>query len=353
MRTALITGITGQDGSYLTELLLDKGYFVYGVIRKTSHPNLARIEHLLDNERLQLKYADLTDSSSIIKIISEAKPDEIYNLGAQSHVQVSFETPEYTADVDAIGSVRILEAIRILGLGDRTKFYQASTSELFGLTTEQYQNEETEFRPCSPYAVSKLFSYWTTVNYRRAYSIFAVNGILFNHESPRRGDSFVTRKITKAAARIKCGLQEKLCLGRLDTKRDWGHSKDYVNAMWLIMQAEKPSDYVIATGKTTSVREFCIKAFKRAGYEIEFIGSGIEEKGIDRASGRVLIEIAPEYFRPNEIEYLCGDSSKAKRELGWEPKYDIDMLIDEMYENDYKEAIRERQSKEIELYTCK
>ena len=347
MKQALITGITGQDGSYLAELLLEKGYVVHGIKRKSSSFNTNRIEHLYKDKHdnsghLRLYYGDLTDGSSLIRLIQEIQPDEIYNLAAQSHVKVSFDSPEYTANTDALGPIRILEAIRLLGMCDKIKFYQASTSELFGKNNGTMQNEQTPFRPCSPYACAKLHAYWSTVNYRESYGIFAVNGILFNHESPRRGETFVTKKITRSAARIKLGLEDKLYLGNLNSKRDWGHSKDYVKAMWMMLQTDKPSDYVIATGISTSVRDFCLKVFKKAGLDIEFNGEGINEKGIEKATGKVLIEIDPNYYRPNEVNYLCGDSSKARKELGWSPEYTIDSLIDEMLEYDIKIAEKEK-----------
>lgn len=347
MKQALVTGITGQDGSYLAELLLEKGYIVHGIKRKSSSFNTNRLEHLYQDKhckdnRLKLYYGDLTDSTSIIRLIQEIQPDEIYNLAAQSHVKVSFDSPEYTANTDALGPIRILEAVRLLDMCDKVKFYQASTSELFGKNNDTVQNEQTPFRPCSPYACAKLHAYWSTVNYRESYGIFAVNGILFNHESPRRGATFVTRKITRSAARIKSGLDNKLYLGNLNSKRDWGHSKDYVKAMWMMLQQDKPCDYVIATGITTSVRDFCLKVFKKAGMDIEFIGEGVNEKGIDKKTGNVLIEIDPNYYRPNEVDYLCGDSSKARKELGWKPEYTIDSLIDEMLEFDLKIAEKEK-----------
>lgn len=346
-KTALITGVTGQDGSYLAELLLEKGYMVHGLKRKSSSFNTERINHLYQDthnkgSNFKLHYADLSDTTTLLRLIREIKPDEIYNLAAQSHVRHSFDMPEYTADIDALGNLRILEAIRLLDMCKDIKFYQASTSELFGNTDTLVQNEETPFKPCSPYACAKLFAYWNTVNYRNAYGIFAVNGILFNHESPRRGATFVTKKITSAAARIKYGLDEKLYIGNLDSKRDWGHAKDYVEAMWLMLQNEKPKDYVISTGKTMSIREFCSIAFKKAGIELEFVGSGIEEKGIDKQSGKVIIEVDPAYFRPTEVKYLCGDSSLAKKDLGWYPKYDVNSLIDEMIEYDLNQAKKEK-----------
>lgn len=346
-KTALITGVTGQDGSYLAEFLLEKGYVVHGMKRKSSSFNTERVNHLYQDthnkkSRFKLHYGDLTDSMSIIRLIQEIQPDEIYNLAAQSHVRVSFDSPEYTANVDALGNLRILEAIRLLKMCDKVKFYQASTSELYGDTKSEMQNEKTPFKPCSPYACSKLFAYWNTVNYREAYGIFAVNGILFNHESSRRGATFVTKKITRAAARIKYGIDEKLYLGNLDSKRDWGHSKDYVEAMWLMLQNDVPKDYVIATGKSMSIREFCSIAFKKVGIDLEFVGKGVDEKGIDKTTGKVLVEVDPKYFRPIEVSYLCGDSSLARKELGWEPKYDIYSLIDEMVEQDLQLAQKEK-----------
>lgn len=346
-KTALITGITGQDGSYLAELLLEKGYIVHGLKRKSSSFNTERINHIYQDiqnkdAKFQLHYGDLLDFTSLVHLIKEIKPDEIYNLAAQSDVRLSFDIPEYTADADALGNLRILEAIRLLGMCNNVKFYQASSSELYGNTDNFVQNERTPFKPCSPYACSKLFAYWNTVNYRNAYGIFAVNGILFNHESPRRGANFVTKKITTAAARIKYGLEEKLYIGNLNSKRDWGHAKDYVNAMWLMLQNESPKDYVIATGKTMSIREFCLIAFKKVGIKLEFIGTGIEEKGIDTQTGKIIIEIDPTYFRPTEVNYLCGDASLAKKELGWSPKYDINSLIDEMIEYDLNQAKKEK-----------
>lgn len=347
MKKALITGITGQDGAYLAELLLDKGYEVHGMKRRSSSFNTQRIDHLYQDIhdkslKFKLHYGDLTDSTNLIRLIQEIKPDEIYNLAAQSHVKVSFDCPEYTANADALGTLRILEAIKILGLETKTKFYQASTSELYGLVQETPQKETTPFYPRSPYACAKLYAYWITVNYREAYSIYASNGILFNHESPRRGETFVTRKITRAAVRIKLGLEEKLYLGNLSSKRDWGHAKDYVEGMWRILQQDTPKDYVLATGVTTTIRDFCKMAFKEAGIELEFIGSGVDEKGIDKATGKILIEVDPRYFRPTEVDLLLGDSSKARKELGWEPKYDLQALVKEMVEEDFKEAKKEQ-----------
>lgn len=340
-KVALITGITGQDGAYLAELLLNKGYTVHGIKRRSSSFNTARIDHLYKdpherNVNFFMHYGDLTDSSNLIRIIQETQPDEIYNLAAQSHVQVSFETPEYTANSDGLGTLRLLEAIRILGLEKKTKFYQASTSELYGQVKEIPQRETTPFYPRSPYAAAKLYAYWITVNYREAYKIFACNGILFNHESPIRGETFVTRKITMAATKIKHGLQEKLYLGNLDAKRDWGFAKDYVEAMWLILQQENPDDYVIATGETHSVREFTELAFKEVGIDIIWKGKGSEEYGIDSITGKVLVEIDPRYYRPTEVEILIGDPSKAKEKLGWEPKIKLEELVKIMIKADEK-----------------
>lgn len=348
MKKALITGITGQDGAYLTELLLSKGYEVHGVKRRSSLFNTDRIDHLYQDPherdvRLKLHYGDLTDSANIIRLIQEIQPDEIYNLGAMSHVRVSFDMPEYTANVDGLGTLRILEAIRILGLTDKTKFYQASTSELYGLVQEVPQSERTPFYPRSPYAAAKLYSYWITVNYREAYNMFACNGILFNHESPLRGETFVTRKITRAACRIALGLQKTLYMGNIDAKRDWGHAKDYVKAMWLMLQQDKADDFVIATGVTTTVREFLIKAFGRLGISLAFQGEGVDEYGFVSAvsnpdvkvnKGDVVVRIDPQYFRPTEVELLIGDPAKAKQVLGWELSYSLDDLIDDMVQSD-------------------
>lgn len=328
MKTALITGVTGQDGSFLAEFLLEKGYDVHGILRRSSSFNTGRIEHLYLDElisdmhrgrRLTLHYGDMTDSSSLINIIQKIKPDEIYNLAAQSHVKVSFEVPEYTADADALGTLRVLEAVRLLGLEKHTKIYQASTSELYGLVQEIPQKETTPFYPRSPYGVAKQYGFWVTKNYREAYGMFACNGILFNHESERRGETFVTRKITIAAARIAQGKQEMLYLGNLDAMRDWGYAKDYVECMWLILQHQTPEDFVIATGEMHSVREFATLAFKEAGMEISWEGEGVHEKGVDRRTGKTLIQVDPKYFRPTEVEQLLGDPSKAKRVLGWNP----------------------------------
>ena len=346
MKKALITGITGQDGSYLAELLLEKGYEVHGMKRRASSFNSSRIDHLYQdvhntNAKFKLHYGDLTDSSNIIRLLQEIQPDEVYNLAAQSHVKVSFDCPEYTANADGLGTLRILEAIIILGLEKKTKFYQASTSELYGLVQETPQKETTPFYPRSPYACAKLYAYWITVNYREGYNIFASNGILFNHESPRRGETFVTRKITRAAVRIKLGIEDKLYLGNLSSKRDWGHAKDYVEGMWRILQQDEPKDYVLATGVTTTIRDFCKMTFAELGMDIEFKGEGVDEVGIDKATGRVIIEVDPRYFRPTEVDLLLGDSSKARRELGWTPKYNLQALVKEMVREDLAEAEKE------------
>ena len=343
-KVSLITGVTGQDGSYLAELLIEKGYEVHGIIRRSSSFNTERIEHLYfeqwvrdmkQRRALNLHYGDLTDSSSLIRIIQQIQPDEIYNLAAQSHVKVSFDVPEYTAEVDATGTLRLLEAVRILGLEQRTRIYQASTSELYGLVQEIPQRETTPFYPRSPYGVAKLYGYWITKNYRESYGMFAVNGILFNHESERRGETFVTRKITLAAARIAQGMQDKLYLGNLDALRDWGYARDYVECMWLMLQHDEPEDFVIATGEQHSVREFTEKAFREAGIELGWEGSGIDERGIDQATGRVLVEVDPQYFRPAEVETLLGDPSKAKQLLGWNPqKTSFDELVRLMVTHD-------------------
>jgi GDPmannose 4,6-dehydratase len=340
-KIALITGITGQDGAYLAEFLLDKGYIVHGVKRRSSSFNTERIDHLYKdpherNVNFFMHYGDLTDSTNLIRIVQETQPDEIYNLAAQSHVQVSFETPEYTANSDAVGTLRLLEAIRILGLEKKTKFYQASTSELFGKVQEIPQKETTPFYPRSPYGAAKLYGYWITKNYREAYGMFACNGILFNHESPIRGETFVTRKITMAVAKIKNGLQKKLYLGNLDAKRDWGFAGDYVESMWLMLQQDEPDDYVVATGMTHSVREFAELAFQEIGIDIEWQGTGINEKGLNAANGDVLIEIDTRYFRPAEVDILLGDASKAKKKLGWEPKVGFEELVKMMVEGDLK-----------------
>ena len=339
MKTALISGITGQDGAYLASFLLRKGYAVHGVKRRSSLFNTARIDGLYEDLHEEaphffLHYGDLTDASNLIRIIQQVQPDEIYNLAAQSHVKVSFETPEYTANSDALGTLRLLEAIRILGLEDHTRFYQASTSELFGKVRETPQSETTPFYPRSPYAAAKLYAYWITVNYREAYGIFASNGILFNHESELRGETFVTRKITRAAARIALGLQDRTWLGNLDAKRDWGHAEDYVEVMWRILQHDRPDDFVVATGETHSVREFASLAFKEAGLELEWHGKGLDEKGVEAGTGRVLVEVDPRYFRPTEVELLLGDPSKAERELGWKRRVSFEDLVRRMVRYD-------------------
>jgi len=366
MKRALITGITGQDGAYLAELLLDKGYEVHGIKRRSSLFNTQRVDHLYQDPhekdvRFVLHYGDLTDATNLIRIVQEVQPDEIYNLGAQSHVKVSFETPEYTADADALGTLRLLEAIRMLGLEEKTRFYQASTSELYGKVIETPQTEKTPFYPRSPYACAKLYAFWCTVNYREAYGIYACNGILFNHESPLRGETFVSRKITRAAARIALGLQEKLYLGNLDALRDWGHAKDFVRAQWLILQQNQPDDYVIATGEQHSVREFCERSFLEIGIELEWEGDGVFEKGIakelqpsallkkyDRRDqlrnlrqGQGIVAIDPRYFRPTEVDTLLGDSSKAGEKLGWKPEIFFNQMVQEMIEHDLKEGMRE------------
>lgn len=327
-KVALITGITGQDGSYLAELLLEKGYEVHGIVRRSSSINTRRIDHIYEN--IKLHYGDLTDSLGLVAVIKKIKPDEIYNLGAQSHVKVSFETPEYTAQVDAVGTLRVLEAVRLLGMEDSVKIYQASTSEMFGLVQEIPQKETTPFYPRSPYGVAKVYGYWITKNYREAYDMFACTGILFNHESPRRGETFVTRKITIALNSIARGRQKCLYLGNLDAKRDWGHAKDFVEAMWLMLQQETPQDYVIATGEQYSVRQFVQAAAPHFNMDIDWQGSGLDEVGIDRRTGKTVIRIDPKYFRPTEVETLLGDSSKARKELGWNPKYTFQDLVVEM-----------------------
>ena len=353
MKKALITGITGQDGSYLAEFLLEKGYEVHGIKRRSSLLNTERIDHIYEdphtmNQNFVLHYGDLTDSSNLTRIISEVAPDEVYNLGAQSHVAVSFESPEYTANVDAIGTLRVLEAIRFLGFEKKTKFYQASTSELYGKVTEIPQNENTPFYPRSPYAVAKLYAYWITVNYREGYDFFACNGILFNHESPIRGETFVTRKITRALCRIKKGIQKKLYLGNLDAKRDWGHAKDFVRAQWLILQHEKAEDFVISTGKQFSVRDFVERAANILDIEIIWEGFGINEKGYNKDTGECLIKVDPKYFRPTEVETLLGDSTKAKKLLSWKPEISFDELIDEMIKVDMD--LIKNESKEVPPY---
>lgn len=348
MKKALITGVTGQDGAYLSELLLDKGYEVHGIKRRSSLFNTDRIDHLYQDpheskRRFHLHYGDLTDSTNIIRIIQEVQPDEIYNLGAMSHVKVSFDSPEYTANVDALGSLRLLEAVRLLGLIDKTRIYQASTSELYGKVQEIPQSESTPFYPRSPYAVAKMYGYWITVNYREAYNIYACNGILFNHESPLRGETFVTRKITRAVSRIALGLQEKVYLGNLNAKRDWGHAKDYVEAMYLILQQDKPDDYVIATGVTTEIRDFVKMAFNEVGIEVGFRGEGIDEVGYviscsdekyQLKEGAEVVAVDPRYFRPTEVELLIGDPTKSNEKLGWKPKYDLPALVEDMMKAD-------------------
>ena len=364
MKTALITGITGQDGSYLAELLLAKGYHVHGLKRRSSLFNTDRIDHLYQdpheiNIHFTLHYGDLTDSTNLIRVIQEVQPDEIYNLAAQSHVKVSFETPEYTANADGVGALRILEAVRLLKLEKKTKVYQASSSEMYGKVQAIPQNEQTPFYPRSPYAVAKLYAYWITVNYREAYGMYAVNGILFNHESPVRGETFVTRKITRGIARIVFGLQDKIYLGNLDAKRDWGHAKDYAEAMWLMLQQPVPEDYVIATGITTSVRDFVKMAFREAGITIEFKGAGEKETAIvakvsDPAiaiePGKVVVAIDPKYYRPTEVDYLVGDPSKAQQKLGWTPEYDLEALVREMVRSDIELFRREKLLKDSGFY---
>lgn len=343
-KTALITGITGQDGAYLAEFLLEKNYTVHGIKRRTSLFNTDRIDHIFydihsSQNDFHLHHGDMTDSSSLLRIIQNTQPDEIYNLAAQSHVAVSFEQPEYTANSDALGSLRILEGLRILGLQNKTKYYQASTSELYGLVQETPQNEKTPFYPRSPYAVAKLYAYWITVNYREAYNMYACNGILFNHESPLRGETFVTRKITRALSRIKLGTQNELYLGNIDSKRDWGHAKDYVRMQWLMLQQDIPEDFVIATGEQYTVREFINIASRLLGIDIVWKGQGVNEIGINNSTGKTIIKIDPRYFRPTEVETLLGDSSKARKLLGWTPEYTFEQMIKEMIENDYNEAI--------------
>lgn len=336
MKTALITGITGQDGAYLTKLLLDKGYIVHGLVRRSSIERYDRIEQYIEHSNVYLHYGDMTDSTNLVRLLSEIQPDEVYNLAAMSHVKVSFDTPEYTANADGLGTLRLLEAIRILGLEKKTKIYQASTSELYGRVQETPQSETTPFYPRSPYAAAKIYAYWITVNYREAYNIFACNGILFNHESPLRGETFVTRKITLAVAAIKHGKQDCLYLGNLDAKRDWGFAGDYVEAMWRILQQDKPDDFVIATGETRTVREFVEKAFFEAGIEVQWQGEGVNEKGIDKATGKVIVAVDPQYFRPTEVDLLLGNPAKAKEKLGWAPKTSFDELVKMMVQADLK-----------------
>jgi GDPmannose 4,6-dehydratase len=360
MKVALVTGITGQDGAYLAELLLSKGYMVHGIKRRSSLFNTQRIDHIyedphIDNQHFRLHYGDLSDSTNLIRIIQETQPDEIYNLGAMSHVKVSFDTPEYTANADGIGTLRILEAVRLLGLTKKTKIYQASTSELYGLVQEVPQKETTPFYPRSPYAVAKMYAYWITVNYREAYDMFACNGILFNHESPLRGETFVTRKITRAVAQMALGMQDVLYMGNIDSRRDWGHAKDYVEAMWLILQQDQPEDFVISTGVTTTVRDFIKMAFNEVGVELEFSGEGVDETARVIASsnpeyafkvGQVVLKIDPTYFRPTEVDLLIGDNTKAKTKLGWTPKYTLDMLVKEMVAADVQLFKKEKYFKE-------
>lgn len=346
-KVTLVTGITGQDGAYLAELLLKKDYLVHGIKRRSSSFNTARIDHLyqdphIDKRNFILHHGDLTDSTNMIRIIQEVQPDEIYNLAAQSHVMVSFETPEYTANADALGTLRILEAIRLLGLSNKTRFYQASTSELYGMAQEVPQNEKTPFYPRSPYGVAKLYAYWITINYREAYNIFACNGILFNHESPIRGETFVTRKITRAAARISLGVQERLYLGNLDSKRDWGHANEYVEGMWRILQHDKPEDFVLATGISTSIRDFTTQAFSEASISLEWSGSGVDEVGKNAHTGKLLVSVDPAYFRPTEVDLLIGDATKAKEKLGWSPTCDLKKLISEMISSDLEEARKDQ-----------
>ncbi|AGS20644.1 GDP-mannose 4,6-dehydratase [Rhizobium etli] len=351
-KTALITGVTGQDGAYLAELLLSKGYTVHGIKRRSSSFNTGRIEHIYQDPheahpRFVLHYGDMIDSTNLLRIVQQTQPDEIYNLAAQSHVGVSFETPEYTADADGIGTLRLLEAIRILGLEKKSRFYQASTSELYGLVQQVPQNEKTPFYPRSPYAAAKLYAYWIVVNYREAYGMHASNGILFNHESPLRGETFVTRKITMAVAAISLGLQDKLFLGNLDAQRDWGHAREYVEGMWLMLQQDKPEDYVLATGETTRVRQFVEWAFADVGITLEWKGSGVDEKGYDSASGRCLVEIDPRYFRPTEVDLLLGDPTKARQKLGWHHKTPVRALAAEMVREDIKHWKAQGSRKEV------
>jgi GDPmannose 4,6-dehydratase len=352
-KTALITGVTGQDGAYLTELLLDKGYEVHGVKRRSSSFNTGRIDHLYkdpheEDARLHLHYGDMTDATNLIRIVQETRPDEIYNLAAQSHVQVSFETPEYTANSDAMGTLRLLEAIRLLGMSETTRFYQASTSELYGKVQEIPQSEKTPFYPRSPYAAAKLYAYWITVNYREAYGMHASNGILFNHESPIRGETFVTRKITRAVAAIHHGLQERLYLGNLDAKRDWGHARDYVEGMWRIVQHDTPDDFVLATGETRSVREFVERAFAEVGTDVVWHGEGVDEIGLDRRTGRTLVQVDPNYFRPTEVDILIGDAAKAERELGWRATTSFDELVREMIREDVGNVTEEARRRRLD-----
>ena len=346
-KVAFITGITGQDGAYLAELLLKKGYTVHGLKRRSSSFNTGRIDHLYQDPHVSkrnfiLHHGDLTDSTNLIRIIQEVQPDEIYNLAAQSHVHVSFETPEYTANADALGTLRILEAIRLLGMVEKTKFYQASTSELYGIAQEVPQNENTPFYPRSPYAVAKLYGYWITINYREAYNMYACNGILFNHESPVRGETFVTRKITRAAVRISMGTQEQVFLGNLDAKRDWGHAGDFVDGMWRMLQQEKPEDFVLATGVTTTIREFAERAFAEVGITLGWSGRGVDEVGRDTKTGNTVVSVDPTYFRPTEVDLLIGDATKARKKLGWKPTLDLQQMIEEMIASDLEEARKDQ-----------
>ena len=346
-KVAFITGITGQDGAYLAELLLKKDYIVHGLKRRSSSFNTGRIDHLYQDPHVNkrnfiLHHGDLTDSTNLISIIQEIQPDEIYNLAAQSHVQVSFETPEYTANADGLGTLRILEAIRLLNMTDKTKFYQASTSELYGMVQEVPQNEKTPFYPRSPYAIAKIYGYWITINYREAYNLYACNGILFNHESPVRGETFVTRKITRAVARISMGTQESVYLGNLDAKRDWGHASDFVEGMWKMLQQEEPEDFVLATGVTTTIREFTERAFAEVGITLEWSGNGVDETGRDAKSGNILVSIDPAYFRPTEVDLLIGDASKAREKLGWQPTCNLQQMIEEMIKADLEEARKDQ-----------
>ena len=346
-KVAFITGITGQDGAYLAELLLKKGYTVHGLKRRSSSFNTGRIDHLYQDPHVSkrnfiLHHGDLTDSTNLIRIIQEVQPDEIYNLAAQSHVHVSFETPEYTANADALGTLRILEAIRLLGMVEKTKFYQASTSELYGIAQEVPQNENTPFYPRSPYAVAKLYGYWITINYREAYNMYACNGILFNHESPVRGETFVTRKITRAAVRISMGTQEQVYLGNLDAKRDWGHAGDFVDGMWRMLQQEKPEDFVLATGVTTTIREFAERAFAEVGITLGWSGRGVDEVGRDTKTGNTVVSVDPTYFRPTEVDLLIGDATKARKKLGWKPTLDLQQMIEEMIASDLEEARKDQ-----------
>ena len=346
-KVAFITGITGQDGAYLAELLLKKGYIVHGLKRRSSSFNTGRIDHLYQDPHVSkrnfiLHHGDLTDSTNLIRIIQEIQPDEIYNLAAQSHVHVSFETPEYTANADGLGTLRILEAIKLLGMAEKTKFYQASTSELYGMSQERPQNENTPFYPRSPYAVAKLYGYWITVNYREAYNMYACNGILFNHESPVRGETFVTRKITRAAVRISMGTQEQVYLGNLDAKRDWGHAGDFVDGMWRMLQQEKPEDFVLATGVTTTIREFAERAFAEVGIILGWSGRGVDEVGRDTKTGNTVVSVDPTYFRPTEVDLLIGDATKARKKLGWKPTLDLQQMIKEMIAADLEEARKDQ-----------